>query len=72
MVEYTLNTISLDSILGSLANPIRRDILRHISDHHLSVSKITMYYNVSLATISKHLKILEKASYRQKRGGFCL
>ena len=61
MVEYTLNPISLDSIFGSLADPTRRDILRQLTTRELSVSEIARQYDCTLASVSKHLKILEKA-----------
>lgn len=64
MVEYTLN---LDSIFGSLADPIRRDILKRVTDCELNVSEIALPYSVSLAAISKHLKILERAQLVTKR-----
>jgi DNA-binding transcriptional ArsR family regulator len=58
MVEYTLN---LDTIFGSLADTTRRDILRRLMRCELSVSEIAEPYTLTLAAISKHLKILEKA-----------
>jgi DNA-binding transcriptional ArsR family regulator len=64
MVEYTL---SLDSIFGSLADPIRRDILKRVTISELNVSEIASQYSVSLAAISKHLKILERAQLITKR-----
>src|SRR5665213_2689878 len=64
MVEYTL---SLDSIFGSLADPTRRDILQRVSDNELSVSEIAKSYDLTLAAVSKHLKVLEKASLIIKR-----
>jgi DNA-binding transcriptional ArsR family regulator len=64
MVEYTL---SLDSIFGCLADPTRRDILRRVANKELSVSEIAQSYDLTLAAISKHLKILEKARLVMKR-----
>lgn len=64
MVEYTL---SLDSVFGSLADPTRRDILKRVSTAELSVSEIAQPYDLSLAAVSKHLKILEKAKLVIKR-----
>lgn len=64
MVEYTLN---LDDVFGSLADPIRRDILNRIAVKELTVSQIAEAYDVSLAAISKHLKVLEKAKLIIKR-----
>jgi DNA-binding transcriptional ArsR family regulator len=57
MVEYK----SLDLIFGSLSDPTRRDILRRVSRKSLTVSEIACAYDMSLAAVSKHLKVLEKA-----------
>ncbi len=64
MVEYTLQ---LDSVFGSLADPTRRDILRRVARSELSVSEIANSYDISLAAVSKHLKVLEKAKLITKR-----
>ena len=64
MVEYSL---SLDSIFGSLADSTRRDILRRVAEKELSVSEIAKPYNLTLAAVSKHLKVLEKAHLIVKR-----
>jgi DNA-binding transcriptional ArsR family regulator len=58
MVEYALN---LDSVFGSLADPTRRDILRRLTGQELSVSQLAQAYDLTLAAVSKHLKVLEKA-----------
>ena len=59
MVEYS---ISLDSTFASLADPTRRDILRRVSEHQLSVGEIARYYDLTFSAVSKHLKVLERAS----------
>lgn len=64
MVEYTF---PLDIIFGSLADPTRRDILSRLQDGQLNVSEVAEPYDMSLAAISKHLKILEKAKLICKR-----
>jgi DNA-binding transcriptional ArsR family regulator len=64
MVE---RNIYLDGLFGSLADPIRRDILRRLMHAHYTVSQIAAYYDVSLAAIAKHLSILEKAKLVTKR-----
>ncbi len=63
MVEHTQ---TLDAVFGSLADPTRRDILKRVGRKELSVSKIAKPYNVTLAAISKHLIILEKAKLINK------
>lgn len=64
MVEYAMN---LDNVFSSLADPIRRDILRRVSVSELTVNQVASAYDVSLAAISKHLKVLEKACLIRKR-----
>ena len=64
MVEYTL---PLDNIFGSLADPTRRDILARLQLGQLNVSEIAEPYDMSLAAVSKHLKILEQAKLIMKR-----
>src|SRR5215213_5294020 len=60
-------TLNLDSIFGSLSDPTRRDILRRVAGTELTVSEIAKGYSLSLAAISKHLKILEQARLIIKR-----
>ena len=64
MVEYT---VQLDSIFHSLSDPIRRDILRRVAECEHSVSELAIRYDVSLAAISKHLKVLQEAQLIRKR-----
>jgi len=64
MVEYTFR---LDAVFGSLADATRRDMLRRVFRQELSVNQIAEVYSISLAAVSKHLKILEDAQLIQKR-----
>ncbi len=64
MVEYTL---LLDNIYSSLSDPTRRDILQRVAKQQLSVSEIALPYDLTLAAVSKHLKVLEKAKLIIKR-----
>jgi len=64
MVEYNAR---LDSIFGSLADTTRRDILRRVAGRELSVGEIASSYDISLAAVSKHLVVLEKARLVTKR-----
>jgi DNA-binding transcriptional ArsR family regulator len=57
----------LDSIFGSLADTTRRDIMRRVAGHELSVGEIASSYNMSLAAVSKHLIVLEQARLVTKR-----
>ena len=62
MVEYTL-----DAVFSSLADPTRRDILARVAKKELSVNEIAQPYDLTLAAISKHLKVLEQARLINKR-----
>jgi DNA-binding transcriptional ArsR family regulator len=64
MVEYTFG---INDIFSALADPIRRDILERTSDEELTVNQIALEYDVSLAAISKHLKVLYDAGLINRR-----
>jgi DNA-binding transcriptional ArsR family regulator len=67
MVEYNL---SLDEVFGALADPTRRDILNRTALSELTVGEIAAVYDMSLAAVSKHLKVLRQAGLivRRRRG----
>ncbi|HMD19545.1 MAG TPA: metalloregulator ArsR/SmtB family transcription factor [Alloacidobacterium sp.] len=66
------STAKLDSIFHALSDPTRRSILRAVSIKEKTVGEIAKPYRVSLAAVSKHLKVLESADliHREKRGSF--
>lgn len=64
MVEYVMN---IDDIFYSLSDPTRRDILARLKSAQMTVGEIALPYPMSLAAISKHLKVLEKAKLIIKR-----
>jgi DNA-binding transcriptional ArsR family regulator len=57
----------LDLVFGSLADTTRRDILRRVAAHELPVGEIASSYDISLAAVSKHLFVLERARLVTKR-----
>jgi len=63
---------NLDLIFHALADPTRRSILRNISKRERTVTEIALPFRMSLAAVSKHLKVLERARliHRQKDGSF--
>ncbi len=63
MVEHT---IELDAVFGSLSDSTRRDILKRISSHSMSVGDVAKYYNFSFAGVAKHLDVLERAGLIRK------
>lgn len=65
MVEY--NRHILDSTLHALADGTRRDILLRLARKEHSVGEIAEPYDMSLAAVSKHLKVLEEADLVVKK-----
>ncbi len=66
MVDYK----SLDKIFHALADNTRRQILERIKEEEFSVTELAEPFDMSLAAVSKHLKVLEKAGLieRTKQG----
>jgi len=64
MVEQSLY---LDNIFNSLADPTRRDILRRLIDAHYTVGQLAKHYDISFAAVAKHLTVLEKAKLIRKQ-----
>lgn len=57
----------LDLVFSSLADATRRDILQRVAAQELSVGEIASSYEISLAAVSKHLVVLERARLVTKR-----
>ena len=51
----------LSSTLFALADPTRRGILARLATGDASVKELAKPYDMSLAAVSKHLKVLERA-----------
>src|SRR5208282_3332295 len=51
----------LSSTLAALADPTRRDILAHLMSGEATVTELAEPFEMSMAAISKHLKVLEQA-----------
>lgn len=64
MVEYEADTLSRS--LKALADPTRREILSRLSGTELTVGVLAEPFNMSLAAVSKHLKVLEQAQLVEK------
>ncbi|HEY4050402.1 MAG TPA: metalloregulator ArsR/SmtB family transcription factor [Acidobacteriaceae bacterium] len=66
------NAARLDSIFHALSDSTRRSILRDISSQEKTVGEIAKPYRMTLAAVSKHLKVLESAELiaRERRGSF--
>ena len=70
MVE--LSTSALDSVFHALSDGTRRAILQDLTLEGKSVGEIARPYEMSLAAVSKHVQVLERAELveRQRRGQF--
>ena len=66
------SSAQLDSLFHALSDSTRRSILRDITRKDKTVSEIARPYKMSLAAVSKHLKVLEAAELvaRERRGNF--
>jgi DNA-binding transcriptional ArsR family regulator len=51
----------LSSTLFALADPTRRGLLARLTHGDATVTELAMPYDMSIAAISKHLKVLESA-----------
>ncbi|MGE5624790.1 MAG: ArsR/SmtB family transcription factor [Bacillota bacterium] len=61
---------SLDLTLGALADPTRRAILRRLSQGETRVTDLARPFAISLNSVSKHIRILERARLvRRRRAG---
>jgi DNA-binding transcriptional ArsR family regulator len=62
----------LDAIFHALADPTRRSILHDVSNGEKTVGEVAKPFALSLAAVSKHLKVLEAAELiaRERRGSF--
>ena len=62
--------MSLQSTLRALADPIRREILNLLKGGRLSAGEITEHFDVTAASISRHLSVLKEADLiRDERQG---
>jgi DNA-binding transcriptional ArsR family regulator len=65
MIEY--HSKLLDRTFGALADPTRRRILARLAKGEECVTALARPYAISLAAVSKHLIVLEKAGLVKRR-----
>ena len=65
MVEYSSKL--LDRTFGALADPTRRRILAQLAKGEERVTELARPHAMSLAAVSKHLIVLEKAGLVKRR-----
>lgn len=62
--------MSLQTTLKALSDPIRREILNLLKAGRLSAGEITEHFDVTAASISRHLSVLKEADLiRDQRQG---
>ena len=61
MVKFAMSTDALSATLFAIADPTRRGLLARLARSDATVSELAAPYEMSLAAISKHLKVLESA-----------
>ena len=62
--------MSMQNTLRALADPIRREILNLLKQERLSAGEITEHFDVTAASISRHLSVLKEADLiRDERQG---
>jgi DNA-binding transcriptional ArsR family regulator len=68
MVEQ--NSVYLNNLFGSLADPVRRDILRRLINARYTISQLAEQYDISFAAVAKHLTVLERAKliHKEQKG----
>lgn len=64
MVEYREQ--DLDGTFAALAHPTRRDLVLRLGQGAATVSELAEPYDVSLAAVSKHIQVLEKAGLARR------
>jgi DNA-binding transcriptional ArsR family regulator len=64
MVEHNTR---LDAIFRSLADPTRRDMLRRLRPGERSIGELAEHYDLTFASVSKHIQVLERAKLVRKR-----
>lgn len=66
-MQRSRSTKSLDHVLSALADPKRRAILKRLARGEARVTELARPFSVSLNSISKHIKLLERAGLVVRR-----
>jgi DNA-binding transcriptional ArsR family regulator len=51
----------LDSVYAAISHPVRRSLLEHLGTRGAKVTELAARYPMSLAAVSKHIRVLESA-----------
>ena len=69
-MKTAIRQSGLDQTLLALANPTRRAILQHLSEGEARVTELAQPFTISLNSVSKHIRLLERARLvRRRRAG---
>ena len=60
-------SVRLDHTLGALADPTRRAILLRLAEGEARVTDLAAPFDISLNSVSKHIRILERAHLVKRR-----
>jgi len=66
-VSIVSTATRLDHTLGALADPTRRAILLRLSEGEARVTDLAAPFDISLNSVSKHIRILERARLVTRR-----
>jgi len=66
-MAVALDEARADALFHALADRTRRDILRRVLVGEYSVSALAASYEVSFASVQKHVAVLERAGLLSKR-----
>ena len=58
---------NLDYVMTALADPTRRAILRRLAKGEARVTELAQPFDMSLNAVSKHIRLLERASLIQRK-----
>ncbi len=58
---------ALDLVFGAVADPTRRAIVERLAAGEASVGELAEPFDMSLAAVSKHLRVLERAGLMTQR-----
>lgn len=64
VVEYQSG--QLDVVYAALAHPVRRALLEHLRPGGAKVTDLAAPFRMSLAAVSKHIRVLESAGLIQR------
>ncbi|PAU75487.1 transcriptional regulator [Halomonas salipaludis] len=65
MVEF--NEMHLDRVFHALADPTRRRLLERLAAGECKVGELAEPFDISLAAVSKHVRVLEQAGLVERR-----